>query len=59
MALFYECMLKCAPILINNADIVREAMFADEVPRAAGSQRRPQGSELAKLLFLPSLHEMV
>jgi hypothetical protein len=27
MALFIECMLKCAPILIDNADIVREAML--------------------------------
>ena len=27
MALLIECMLKCAPILIDNADIVREAMF--------------------------------
>ena len=27
MALLVECMLKCAPILIDNADIVREAMF--------------------------------
>jgi hypothetical protein len=27
MALFIECMLKCAPILIDNADIVREAIL--------------------------------
>jgi hypothetical protein len=27
MALLIECMLTCAPILIDNADIVREAMF--------------------------------
>jgi hypothetical protein len=27
MALFVECTLKCAPILIDNADIVRDAMF--------------------------------
>ena len=27
MALLIECMLKCAPILIDNADIVREAML--------------------------------
>jgi hypothetical protein len=34
------------------------AMFANEGPRALAAMR-PQGSELAKLLFLPSLHEMV
>ena len=27
MALLIECMLKCAPILIDNADIVREAIL--------------------------------
>jgi hypothetical protein len=27
MALFYECMLKCAQKLLDTADIVREAMF--------------------------------
>ena len=27
MALFYECMLKCARKLLDTADIVREAMF--------------------------------
>jgi hypothetical protein len=27
MALLIECVLKCAPILIDNADIVREAIF--------------------------------
>jgi hypothetical protein len=27
MALLIECMLKCAPILNDNADIVREAML--------------------------------
>jgi hypothetical protein len=27
MALLIECMLKCAPILIDNADIVREAIY--------------------------------
>jgi hypothetical protein len=26
MALFLECMLKCVPILIDNANIVREAI---------------------------------
>jgi len=26
MALFYECMLKCARKLLDTADIVREAM---------------------------------
>ena len=27
MALLIECRLKCAPILIDNADIVREAIY--------------------------------
>ena len=27
MALFYECMLKCARKLLDAADIVREAML--------------------------------
>jgi len=27
MALFYECMLKCARKLLDTADIVREAML--------------------------------
>ena len=27
MALFYECMLKCARKLLDTADIVRDAMF--------------------------------
>jgi hypothetical protein len=27
MALFYECMLKCARKLLDPADIVREAIF--------------------------------
>ena len=27
MALLNECMLKCAPILIDTADIVREAIL--------------------------------
>jgi len=27
MALFYECMLKCAEKLLDTADIVREAIF--------------------------------
>ena len=27
MALFYECMLKCAQKLLDTADIVREAFF--------------------------------
>jgi len=27
MALFYECMLKCARKLLDTADIVREAIF--------------------------------
>jgi hypothetical protein len=29
MALFYECMLKCAQKLLDTADIVREAIFVD------------------------------
>jgi hypothetical protein len=27
MALFYECMLKCAQKLLDTADIVRDAIF--------------------------------
>jgi hypothetical protein len=27
MALFYECMLRCAQKLLDTADIVREAML--------------------------------
>jgi len=27
MALWFECMLSCAPNLIDTADIVREAIF--------------------------------
>ena len=27
MALFYECMLKCARKLLDTADIVRDAIF--------------------------------
>jgi hypothetical protein len=27
MALFYECMLKCARKLLDTADIVREAIY--------------------------------
>jgi uncharacterized metal-binding protein len=27
MALFYECMLKCARKLLDTADIVRDAML--------------------------------
>jgi hypothetical protein len=27
MALFHECMLKCAQKLLDTADIVREALF--------------------------------
>jgi hypothetical protein len=27
MALFYECMLKCARKLLDTADIVREAFY--------------------------------
>jgi len=30
MALFYECMLKCARKLLDTADIAREAMFQQE-----------------------------
>jgi hypothetical protein len=34
MPLFYECMLKCAPKLLDTADIVREAMFRQLSPIA-------------------------
>ena len=37
MALFYECMLKCAQKLLDSADIVREAMFRQLACCAAGS----------------------
>jgi hypothetical protein len=30
MALFYECMLKCARKLLDPADIVRDAMFRQQ-----------------------------
>jgi hypothetical protein len=33
MALFYECMLKCARKLLDTADIVREAMFRQSTRR--------------------------
>jgi hypothetical protein len=32
MALFYECMLKCARKLLDTADIVREAILR-QLPR--------------------------
>ena len=32
MALFYECMLWCAPILLDTADIVRDGDFATATP---------------------------
>ena len=31
MALFYECMPKCARKLLDTADIVREAIFASHI----------------------------
>ena len=34
MALFYECMLKCARKLLDTADIVREAMLRQLQTRA-------------------------
>jgi hypothetical protein len=40
MALLIECMLKCAPILIDNADIVREAMLG----QLTQSQQDAQGT---------------
>ena len=30
MALFYECMLKCARKLLDTADIVRDAMLQQQ-----------------------------
>ena len=33
MALFYECMLKCARKLLDTADIVREAIFSQRIAR--------------------------
>jgi hypothetical protein len=30
MALFYECMLKCARKLLDTADIVRDAMLRQQ-----------------------------
>jgi hypothetical protein len=33
MALFYECMLKCARKLLDTADIVREAIFQESSAR--------------------------
>ena len=32
MALFYECMLKCARKVLDTADIVRDAMFRHLLP---------------------------
>jgi uncharacterized metal-binding protein len=31
MALFYECMLKCARKLLDTADIVRDAMLRQQL----------------------------
>jgi hypothetical protein len=42
MALFYECMLKCAPKLLDTADIVREAMFRQLTDGAQGIVSRTE-----------------
>ena len=44
MALFYECMLKCARKLLDTADIVREAMLR-QLPagQLTGENRKPLG----------------
>jgi hypothetical protein len=34
MALFYECMLKCARKLLDTADIVRDAILQQQLTRA-------------------------
>jgi hypothetical protein len=39
MPLFYECMLKCAPKLLDTADIVREAMFRQVSSFAGGPDK--------------------
>ena len=39
MALFYECMLKCARKPLDTADIVREAMFHQMTFASADVQR--------------------
>ena len=36
MALFYECMLKCARKLLDTADIVRDAIFTADCPTKTG-----------------------
>ena len=45
MALLIECMLKCAPILIDNADIVRDDVMLTNttvIRRYAGLVSGPQ-----------------
>jgi hypothetical protein len=37
MALFYECMLKCAQKLLDTAGIVREAIFRQLSVRGPGN----------------------
>ena len=51
MALFYECMLKCARKLLDTADIVREAMLRQH---SEGSSGRRRGQTNASLRGLKS-----
>jgi len=55
MALLIECMLKCAPILIDNADIVREAMLRQQrelVPKPRVEQKKECGVDGLRTGFI-------
>ena len=51
MALFYECMLKCARKLLDTADIVREAMFRQSIRSLESRLRDAMMSALKSLSF--------
>ena len=50
MALFYECMLKCARKVLDTADIVRDAMLQQPnepaTPARAGQRQRHHSRKL-------------
>jgi len=52
MALFHECMLKCAQKLLDTADIVREAIFHQSCRKAISRTRSFGGLGTLKFVIL-------
>src|SRR5271167_3382767 len=54
MALFYECMLKCARKLLDTADIVRDAMLRQLTLGAAATPQDQRTRSSTRRQVLPS-----